>query len=104
MELGNGKSDAEMCTYVGFEKYSNYEYNEILTKYTYLFDNNLSDSDFANVFAFNKSSNTQTNCYDYMYFALEIVVFVVIAFTVIIVEIKNESITKTIIFIMFVAR
>ena len=84
LELGNGKSDAEMCTYVGFEKYSNYEYNEILTKYTYLFDNNLSDSDFANVFAFNKSSNTQTNCYDYMYFALEIVVFVVIAFTVII--------------------
>ena len=83
LQLATNKSDAQMSSYIGYENFSRYEYNELLTKSEYLLENNLGDGDFANTFAFNKTSNTHTNAYDYMYFALEIISFVVIAFTVV---------------------
>ncbi len=83
LQLATNKSDAQMSSYIGYENFSSYEFKEILVKSEYLLDNGLGDGDFANAFAFNKTSNIYTNAYDYMYFALEIISFVVIAFTVV---------------------
>jgi len=84
IQLATNKSDAQMSNYLGYENFSSYEFKEQLAKSEYLLENNLSDGDFANAFAFNKSSNTHTNAFDYMYFALEIISFVIIAFSVVI--------------------
>ena len=83
IQLATNKSDAEMSNFIGYEGFSSYEYNETLVKSEYLLENGLGDGDFANSLAFNKTSNVHTNAYDYMYFALEIISFVVIAFTVV---------------------
>lgn len=83
LQLATNKTDAQMSSFIGYEDFSSYEFTEILTKSEYLLENNLGDGDFANTFAFNKTSNVHTNAYDYMYFALEIISFVIIAFTVV---------------------
>lgn len=78
-------SDAELSSYKGevFTGFNSYEVNEKLVKYQYLYRNNQSDSDFANIFAFNYSSNLKTNAYDYMYFVMEIMSFLIITYSVI---------------------
>ena len=78
-------SDKTLSSYQGeiFENFNSYKVEESLSKYTYLYDNNKSDKDFANVLAFNQGSNTKTNAYDYMYFVMEIMSFVIIAYCVV---------------------
>lgn len=82
--LSNGMSDATISKYMGeyFEGFNSYQVEEAYTKYLYLFKNDKTDADFANPFAFNKASNTSTNAYDYIYFTLEILSFLIIAFSV----------------------
>ena len=83
--LSKGYSDSALSKYVGdyFENFNSYQVKEIYTKYVYLFKNNKTDADYANVFAFNKGSNTKTNGWDYVYFTLEIVSFLIIAYSVV---------------------
>lgn len=83
LEVSANKSDAEMSSYIGFENFNSYQYRETLTKYDYLLNNNLADSDFATMFSFNANSGSSENAFDYMYFTLEIASFFIIAFTVI---------------------
>jgi len=83
LEISNNISDSEMSTYKGFENFNSYKYKETVTRCNYLIDNQLSDSNIANVFSFNVNCYKDTNAFDYMYFTLEIVSFLIIAFTVI---------------------
>ena len=78
-------SDSELSKYDNdlFVDFNSYQIQEALTKYVFLFDNQKADSDFANVFAFNYNSNTKTTAYDYMYFVMEIMSFLIIAYCVI---------------------
>ena len=83
--ISQNVSDAKLATYKGdvFDDFNSYEVKENLSKYTYLHKKNYSDSDFANVLAFNQGSNTRTNAYDYMYFVMEIMSFIIIAYCVV---------------------
>ncbi len=78
-------SDSTLATFQGeiFKDFNSYRNKEALAKYTYLFENKQYESDFANVFAFNQNSNKTTNAYDYMYFVMEIMSFVIIAYCVV---------------------
>ncbi len=78
-------SDKTMSSYQGeiFDNFNSYRVQENLAKYTYFYENNKSDRDFANVLAFNQGSNTTTNAFDYMYFVMEIMSFVIIAYCVV---------------------
>ena len=83
--LSKDIKDSTISKYVGkyFENFNSYQVKENYNKYLYLFKNEKSDADYANVFAFNQASNKQANGYDYTYFTLEILSFLIIAFSVI---------------------
>ncbi len=83
--VSNKLSDAELSSYKAevFEGFNSYEVRENLAKYKFLYKNGKADSNYANIFAFNNSSNTKTNAYDYMYFVMEIMSFLIIAYSVI---------------------
>ncbi len=83
--ISKGTSDAKIAGYVGkyFANFNSYQVKESFTKSVYLFKNNKTDADYANVFAFNKGSNTTTNGWDYIYFTLEIMSFLIIAYCVV---------------------
>lgn len=83
LEISKEFSDAEMSGYVGFTNFNSYRLNEELTKYKYLLNNNLVDSEVANMFSFNTASSNNVNAFDYMFFTLEIASILIIAFTVI---------------------
>jgi len=76
-------SDGEISNYVGYEDFNSYYYEENFTKNLYLIENNLVDSDISNVFSFNVNSGSETNAFDYMFFAMEIISFLIITFTVV---------------------
>ena len=75
--------DVAMAQYVGFEDANSYRLAEAKTKYCYLLENDYADSDLASTLSFNKNSYSETNAFDYMYFAMEIVSIVIITFTVV---------------------
>ncbi len=75
--------DVAMAKYVGFEDANSYRLAEAKTKYCYLLENDYADSDLASTLSFNKNSHSETNAFDYMYFAMEIVSIVIITFTVV---------------------
>lgn len=75
-------SDVEISQYKGFENFSSYQNNETFTKCEYMFDHDTIITDYGNVFAFNANSTKSTNCFDFIYFVLEIMSFVIIAYGV----------------------
>ena len=75
--------DTNISQYVGYENSNSYKFLESKCKYSYLLENDFADSDYASMLAFNKNSSQETNTFDYMYFALEIVSIAIITFTVI---------------------
>ncbi len=75
--------DANISQYIGYENANSYKFSENRSKYFYLLENDLTDSDCAAMLSFNKNSSQETNAFDYMYFAMEIVSIAIIAFTVV---------------------
>ncbi len=61
---------------------SEYNANSNLIKYSYLFDNNKIDTDYAHPLTISVTSNTETNAYDYAYFILKLFSFVIIVYAV----------------------
>ncbi len=62
--------------------YNEYDTNSYLIKYTYLFENNKTDADYANPLAIGTISNSETNAYDYAYFVLSLFSFIIIVYAV----------------------
>lgn len=75
--------DTNISQYVGYENSNSYKFSENKCKHLYLLENDMTDSDCAAMLSFNKNSSEETNAFDYMYFAMEIVSIAIIAFTVV---------------------
>ncbi len=86
LEIVGNKSHNELQKYTSIElnNSNKYQLKEDLSKNEYLFENSLFNYQFSNVFQSNINSNEKTNAYDFMYYALEFLSFVIIIFCVII--------------------
>ncbi len=84
LEIAENYSDDYLSKYIGFENFNSYMYQEQLIRTNYYLENNLLDKEISNTLAFNISSSESTNAFDYMYFSLEVVSVLIVAFTVII--------------------
>lgn len=77
-------SKLKQYTYQDLQNFNKYEAKENVVKNVYLFENNKYSYEFSNVFQSNVNSNEETNAYDFMYYALEFLSFIIIIFCVII--------------------
>jgi len=84
LEASSSYTDKEISTYIKFEDFNRYSHQENLVRYQYLYENNLTDNNFATVYSFNGVSGSSVNTFDYMYFTMEIASFLIIAFVVVI--------------------
>ncbi len=66
--------------YLGSE--SKYDANSFLIRYTYLFDNNKTEDDYAHPLTIGVASNHETNAYDYAYFVLKLFSFIIIVYAI----------------------
>lgn len=83
LEISSKYSDSQISNYIGFSDFNSYKFNENLTKYKFLLENDMVDNDIANMFSFNTASSSKVNAFDYMFFTLEIASVLIIAFTVV---------------------
>ena len=75
-------STQEELNMLHLSDYSNYNAKSMLERYTYLFDNNKSESDFARPLTIGVTSNDNINAYDYSYFILKVFAFVIIVYAI----------------------
>ena len=61
---------------------SEYNSNSSLIRYTYLFENNKTEDDYAHPLTIGVTSNHETNAYDYAYFILKLFSFIIIVYAV----------------------
>lgn len=71
-------------TYTELSEFNKYKTNEDLTRNVFYFTNEAYSYQYSNVFQSNTNSNYKTNAYDFMYFALEFLSFVIVIFCVVI--------------------
>ncbi|MBR2969619.1 MAG: ABC transporter permease subunit [Clostridia bacterium] len=64
------------------KNYSEYNSNSLLTRYTYLFENNQVEDNYAHPLTIGVTSNHEINAYDYAYFVLRIFSFVIIIYAI----------------------
>lgn len=76
--------DHEINQYFGYDGIHSYQIKERIVMSKFLLDNNAVSSDYANVFTATKTSNSEKNAFDFVYFGLEITTFIIIVFTVVI--------------------
>lgn len=92
-------SNSQIKSYINPElkSFNRYEIKENIVRNQYLFNNDSFRYQYANVFNSNTSSNEKTNAYDFMFFALEFLSFVIIIFCVVIgsTMISGESTSGT---------
>ena len=77
-------SKLKQYTYPDLQSFNKYQAKENVVKNVYLFENDKYSYEFSNVFQSNVNSNESTNAYDFMYYALEFLSFIIIIFCVII--------------------
>lgn len=65
-----------------FEKYNIYKVNEDIVKYDYYITNKIYSFELDDVFAFDKSSGSETSVYDFMYFSLKLATVAIIIFSI----------------------
>ena len=86
LEIVGSKHTADISnlTYTELSKFNKYKTNEDLTRNLYYFDNESYSYQYANVFQSNTDSNYKTNAFDFMYYALEFLSFIIVIFCVVI--------------------
>lgn len=78
LRIGN-KTDSQIATYVSFGDNSIYNIKSDITKSQYFFDNNTFGYEYLSAFNFNVNSGTETNAYDFAFYAMQIIsVFITI--------------------------
>lgn len=75
-------SDADKMDLVYLKHYSSYNNKSLLIKSRYIFENQKTESDYANPLTIGTNSTTKTNGYDFAYFVLKLFSFVIIAYAV----------------------
>lgn len=76
------KSDDQISTYVGFTDTSIYNLKKAITTSKYFFDNNTFGYEYLTAFNFNQNSGTETNAYDFAFYAMQILSMFIIIFTI----------------------
>ena len=76
------KSDDQIGTYVGFSGVSIYNLQKQITTSKYFFDNNTFGYEYLTAFNFNVNSGTETNAYDFAFYAMQILSTLIIVFTI----------------------
>ncbi|MFQ6752694.1 MAG: ABC transporter permease [Clostridia bacterium] len=64
------------------KNYSEYNVNSLLTRYSFLFENNEVENNYAHPLTIGITSNHETNAYDYAYFVLRVFSFVIIVYAI----------------------
>ena len=77
-------SSAEINNYFGYADIHSYQITEKITYQKFLLNNNAVSTDYANVYSPTRTSNAQSNAFDFIYFGLETTSFIIIIFTVVI--------------------
>ena len=67
---------------LGLKDQSQYNTKNLLVRYTYLFDNNKTENDYALPLSIGITSNSKTNAYDYSFFITKVFSFILIVFAV----------------------
>ncbi len=86
LEIVGSKSTSNLSnlSYTELSKFNKYKTNEDLTRNIYYFTNETYSYQYANVFQSNTNSNYKTNAFDFMYYALEFLSFIIVIFCVVI--------------------
>ena len=86
LEIVGSKNTSNLSnlSYAELSKFNKYKTNEDLTRNIYYFTNETYSYQYANVFQSNTNSNYKTNAFDFMYYALEFLSFIIIIFCVVI--------------------
>ena len=84
LNVTSNYSNEHIRQFQGYENYNLYERKEYQVKLEYLFANNEFQFNYANPFSISQPSNTQTNCFDFAYFAMSLCMFVIITYIVVI--------------------
>lgn len=86
LEIVGSKNTSNLSnlSYTELSKFNKYKTNEDLTRNIYYFTNETYSYQYANVFQSNTNSNYKTNAFDFMYYALEFLSFIIIIFCVVI--------------------
>lgn len=82
-DISKNYSDSQLTKYMGFENFSTYGTKESFARNQFLFKTNTNNSNYSNPFAFNQNSTEETNGFDYMYFVLEVMSFIIITYGVV---------------------
>lgn len=81
LRIGN-KTDDEIVNYNGFSGVSIYNLKLGITTSQYFLDNNTFGYEYLNAFNFNVNSGTQTNCYDFTFYAMQILSCLIVLFVI----------------------
>lgn len=81
LRIGN-KTDDHIATYVGFSGVSIYNLKKQITTSKYFFDNNTFGYEYLTAFNFNKNSGTETNAYDFAFYAMQILSMFITVFVI----------------------
>lgn len=78
----NYLSTTDKMEIMHLNKISEYNSNSLKIRYSYLFDNNASENEYAHPLTIGITSNNDINAYDYAYFVLRLFSFVIVAYAV----------------------
>lgn len=73
---------SEITKYQDFDKFNTYETRENLSRVNYFINNGAYNQHYSDVFSFNKNSTTETNAYDFMFYAMKIATVLISAFAI----------------------
>lgn len=76
------KSDDQISTYVGFTDTSIYNLKKAITTSKYFYENDTFGYEYLTAFNFNLNSGTETNAYDFAFYAMQILSMFIIIFTI----------------------
>jgi len=78
----SGKTDDQIANFVGYSDKSIYNLKTNIAKYSYFYENETFGYEYLNSFNFNVNSGTETNAYDFVIYALQILSSFIIIFTI----------------------
>lgn len=76
------KSDDQISTFIGFSGVSIYNLKKQITTSKYFYENDTFGYEYLTAFNFNKNSGTQTNAFDFAFYAMQILSCFIIVFTI----------------------
>ncbi len=91
------KSDSELRQYISFEDYNSYFLKQESERNKFLLEEGKFDFNYLMPFSFNQQSSQQTNAYDFLFFAMQILSLIITLFSIFVASgtIANEQSTGT---------